>query len=91
MAQPCTQYLEKHPIQVSGSDGAAPWQNGFQESFFGRFKQEFGDSNRFDTRGELFEAIHHQIHYYHHQRLHTALKMPLTVFAELTFPELCLQ
>jgi len=91
MAQRCTQYLEKQQIQVSVSDVASPWQNGFQESFFGRFKQEFGDFSRFEVVGELFEAIHHHIHYYNHQRIHTALKMPPTVFAQQTFPELCLQ
>ena len=91
MAQRCTQYLEKQAIQVSVSDVASPWQNGFQESFFGRFKQEFGDFNRFDSVGELFEAIHHHVHYYNHQRIHTALKMPPTIFGELNFPELCLQ
>jgi putative transposase len=91
MAQTCTQYLEKHNIQVSVSDVASPWQNGFQESFFGRFKQEFGDFSRFEFVSELFEAIHHHIHYYNHQRIHTALKMPPTVFADLSFPELCLQ
>jgi putative transposase len=91
MAQTCTDFLEKHQIQVSVSDVASPWQNGFQESFFGRFKQEFGDFSRFDTAGELFEAIHHHIHYYNHQRIHTALKMPPMVFAEQVFSELCLQ
>jgi putative transposase len=73
------------------SDVASPWQNGHQESFFGRFKQEFGDVNRFASVGELFEAIHHHIHYYNHQRIHTALKMPPTVFANRVFPDLWLQ
>ena len=81
MAQRCTQYLEKQQIQVSVSDVASPWQNGFQESFFGRFKQEFGDFSRFEFVAELFEAIHHHIHYYNHQRIHTALKMPPALFA----------
>jgi putative transposase len=91
MAQTCTHYLEKQAIQISVSGVASPWQNGFQESFFGRFKQEFGDFNRFEFVGELFEAIHHHIHYYNHHRIHTALKMPPTVFADLRFSELCLQ
>lgn len=81
MAQKCTMYLEKLGVQVSASDKASPWQNGFQESFFGRFKQEFGDINRFETIGELIEEIYHHIHYYNTKRIHTALKMPPSVYA----------
>jgi transposase InsO family protein len=91
MAQRFTQYLEQHGIRVSVSDVASPWQNGYQESFFGRFKQEFGDIDRFESPGELFEAIHHHIHYYNHHRIHTALKMPPAIFAAHTFPDTCLQ
>jgi putative transposase len=57
MAQTCIEYLEKHQIHVSVSEVASPSQNGFQESFFGRFKQEFGDFSRFGFVEELFEAI----------------------------------
>ena len=75
MAQQCTDYLQQHNIQISVSAVASPWQNGYCESFFGRFKEEFGDPNRFDSSGELIEAIYQHIHYYNHQRIHTALKM----------------
>lgn len=34
MAQRCTDYLEQHDIQISVSDVAAPWQNGYIESFY---------------------------------------------------------
>jgi transposase InsO family protein len=81
MAQRCTDYLEQRGIQISVSDAASPWQNSYCESFFGRFKQEFGDPNRFESTGALFEAIYHQIHYYNHERIHTALKMPPAAFA----------
>ncbi|MCA9896422.1 MAG: IS3 family transposase, partial [Anaerolineae bacterium] len=40
MAQRCTDYLEQRDILVSVSDVASPWQNGYIESFFGRFKHE---------------------------------------------------
>jgi transposase InsO family protein len=63
MARRCTDYLEQRGIQVSVSDVASPWQNGYLESFFGRFKHEFGDVNRFDSAGEMIEAIYRQIHY----------------------------
>ncbi len=61
-------------IKISMSIKGSPWQNGHQESFFGRFKNEFGDYNRFETIGELIEEIYHQINYYNHHRIHTSLK-----------------
>lgn len=59
-----------------------PWENGFQESFYSQFKLELGPLNRFQNLGELVEAIHHQIHYYNYDRIHTALKMPPAKYAE---------
>ncbi|MGI0058895.1 MAG: IS3 family transposase [Nitrosotalea sp.] len=82
MAQVCTEYLEEQATQISVSDKASPWQNGYQESFFGHFKDEIGDLNRFETIGELIEAVYQQIYYYNHERIHTALKMPPTVYAK---------
>jgi len=81
MAKICTQYLESKNIQISVSDAASPWQNGYQESFFGRFKAEFGDCSRFETAGELIAEIYAQIRYYNHHRIHTALKMPPVTYA----------
>lgn len=83
MAKVCTDYLESLEIKVSASDKASPWQNGYQESFFGKFKDEIGDLNRFETVGELIEAIYQQIHYYNYDRIHTKLKMPPAVYAQL--------
>ena len=60
-------------ISISMSTKGSPWQNGHQESFYGKFKGEFGDINRFDTLEELVEEIYHQIYYYNHNRLHTSL------------------
>lgn len=37
-----THLLEQHNTQVSHSPQSSPWRNGAQESFFGRFKVEFG-------------------------------------------------
>lgn len=91
MAERCTLYLHQQAIRISVSDVASPWQNGHKESFYGRFKDEFGDMNRFDGVGEFFAAIHQQIHYYNHQRIHTALKMPPAVFAAQIFSDTCLQ
>jgi len=82
MADVCTAYLENLGTRISASDKASPWQNGYQESFFGKFKDEFGDINRFETAGELIEAIYHYIHYYNTERIHTILKMPPAVYAK---------
>lgn len=83
MAENITSFLEQLGIKVSASDKASPWQNGYQESFFGKFKDDVGDINRFDTPGELLEVLYHTIHYYNNERIHTALKMPPAVYAKL--------
>ena len=64
---------DHHQIQISMSTKGSPWQNGHQESWYGKFKGEFGDFNRFETIGELIEEIYHQIYYYNHHRMHTSL------------------
>lgn len=87
MAKNCTDYLESLGVKISASDKASPWQNGYQESFFGKFKQEIGDINRFETIGELIEEIYHHIHYYNTQRIHTRLKMPPAVYAKQFMPD----
>jgi len=87
MAQRCTDALEDRGVQISVSDVASPWQNGFIESFYGRFKHELGDLNRFETVGEMIEAIYQHIRYYNHSRIHTTLKMPPAVYAAQYFPD----
>lgn len=59
---------------ISMSRKGHPWENGFQESFYSQFKLEFGDSNRFETLGELLESISQMLFYYNHDRIHTSLK-----------------
>lgn len=66
--------LKTHSIQASFSAKASPWQNGYQESFYGEFKKDLGHPSRFETLGEFIEAIVLQIHYYNNYRIHTALK-----------------
>lgn len=90
MAQRCTDFLEQWGGQISVSDVAAPWQNGYIESFYGRLKHEVGDVNRFDTPGEMIEAIYGYIHYYNHHRIHMALKLPPAVFAAKIDSDNCL-
>lgn len=82
MADAVTHYLELQGVEISVSKKASPWENGYQESFFGRFKEEFGDINRFNTDGELIEEIYSRISYYNNDRIHTAIKMPPAVYAK---------
>ena len=51
-------------------------------AFYSNFKLELGRLSRFQTLGELTEAIYLQIHYYNHKRIHTALKMPPSTYAK---------
>jgi putative transposase len=83
MAKACTLFLEEHRVAISVSDVASPWQNGYKESFFSRFKDEFGLFNRFESPGEFIAEVYQQIHYYNHDRIHTALKMPPVKYAQM--------
>lgn len=67
--------LETHDVIPSQSKKASPWQNGYQESFYSNFKLELGDPQQFDHIGELIEAVHQQLDYYNHRRIHTTLRM----------------
>lgn len=66
--------VQSQKIKFSMSKKGSPWENGYQESWYGKFKSEFGDFNRFETMGELIEEIYHQIYYYNHNRIHRSLK-----------------
>jgi putative transposase len=69
-------------ISISMSKKGAPWENGYQESFYSQFKVDLGDSNRFQSLGELVYAVYETIHSYNRKRIHSKLKMPPAVFAE---------
>jgi len=68
-------FLTSHGINISMNPKSAPWCNGSQESFFGRFKVEFGEFDRFDTFAELLEELYQQLHYFTFERIKTKLKM----------------
>ena len=68
-------------ISQSMSKKGSPWQNGFQESFYGNFKVDIGDVNRFGSLGELTAEIYKSIYYYNNLRIHTALRMAPKEFA----------
>lgn len=67
--------LKDFNIHQSMSKKSSPWQNGYQESFYGNWKVDIGDMNRFRSLGELTAEIYKSIYYYNNQRIHTSLKM----------------
>lgn len=74
--------LEECGITISRSRPGCPWENGYQESFYDKFKVDFGDPNRFKTLGELVAEVYSALWQYNHTRIHSALKMPPAMFAE---------
>lgn len=80
MSSRVTDFLESNDVKISVSDKGSPWQNGYKESFYDKFKVETGDLNRFDDIGELIEEIYSYIDYYNKYRIHTSLKMPPVKF-----------
>lgn len=83
MALICRLFWEDQSVAISVSDTGSPWQNGYQESFFGHFKDDLGRTDRFETLGEFIAGIYAQVHYYNHDRIHTALKMPPVHYAQM--------
>jgi len=76
-----TDFCFSSGIQISMSEKGSPWQNGYQESFYDKFKIDLGDPNRFETLGELVFEIYRTIYVYNATRIHTALKMSPREFA----------
>lgn len=74
--------LDRVGIMISRSKKGCPWENGYQESFYDKFKIELGDPNRFTTLGALVAEIYRIIHRYNTVRIHSALKMSPRAFAE---------
>jgi len=72
---------ERMEIQLSVSNKASPWQNGFMERWFGNLKKEFGKVSKYKDISELHEALAIYIHYYNTKRIHTALKAAPAAYA----------
>jgi transposase InsO family protein len=66
---------------ISRSAPGCPWENGYQESFYGKFKVDLGDPDRCSSLGELVYEIYRTIWEYNNTRIHTALLMPPAAFA----------
>jgi putative transposase len=67
--------LKQYNITPSNSAKSSPWENGFQESFYGKFKPElelhllpFGS-----TFVDMYNYIANQIDYYNNHRIHTTI------------------
>lgn len=82
LSQNCINFLESLKVKISVSDPGSPWQNGWSESFFSRFKSEFGDFNRFENLGELIEQIYQYLNYYNNQRIQLKIKMSPAQFKQ---------
>ncbi len=74
--------LKKYNISASMSRKSSPWENGAQESFYGKLKFELWNLNRYSCIEEVIEAIHLHIYYYNNHRIHTTLKMTPVNFAK---------
>lgn len=73
--------LQTVGAQISRSAPGCPWENGYQESFYDKFKIDLGDPARFKTLGELVYEIYRTIWKYNNTRIHSVLKMPPVQFA----------
>lgn len=76
-------HLSSLGIQISMSKKWAPWENGWQESYYGKFKLELDAPNTYDCIEDLIANIHYRIYYYNNERIHTAIKMPPKKFVAL--------
>ena len=68
------EFLQLCNILVSMSSKWSPWQNGAQESYYGKLKLELWNPNEYECIEALILAIHRQIYYYNNKRLHTSLR-----------------
>ena len=70
-----TALAENQGIIISMSKKSSPWENPFQESFYSQYKVDLGHTDRFETLGELIEAIHLTIHWYEGQKLFNGFRL----------------
>ena len=74
--------LETVGVMISRSAPGCPWENGYQESFYDKFKDRPRRSERDLKRSvSLSTRSTRQSDIYNNTRIHTALKMPPVQFA----------
>jgi putative transposase len=63
-------------ITQSNTNKSSPWENGYQESFYGKFKQELKlyKLSYCQSYMDVYNLIASQINYYNNQRIHTSIK-----------------
>jgi len=77
------EWLVIHRITQSQSVRASPWQNGHQESWYGRLKGGLGDVNRFLNSDDVHDAIAEEILLYNTRWTHGTLRMSPKAFHDL--------
>ena len=87
----CIEWIVTHKILPSYSPKGRPWKNGHQESFYDKFKLEFGKTSSYKTIELLIEAVGRYIQYYNTRRIHSALKMPPREFYEKEMERLAIR
>ena len=75
-------FLASRGVSISMNPKSAPWRNESQESFFRKFKVEFGEFNCFDTCAELFEELYPQLHYFTFEQINTKLRLSPAEFRQ---------
>ena len=73
--------LKSFGIIISRSAPGCPWENGYQESFYDKWKVDFGDPSRYRSFGELVTEMYRSIWVYNNERIHTSLGMAPAMFA----------
>ena len=68
--------LSQNNIKASNSAKSSPWENGVQESFYGKFKDELKlyRLNNCNNFIEIYNMLASQINYYNTKRIHTTIK-----------------
>jgi transposase InsO family protein len=86
IAQAVQQWLRANQIKTIYIDPGSPWQNGFVESFHGRFRDEGLNREQLWTRTEARVVIEDYRHEYNQRRPHSRLgyQSPVRFAAQLT-------
>jgi putative transposase len=82
--------LDRYSINQSNSEKSSPWQNGYQESFYGKFKQEMGlyRIQACKTFMEAYNLLTQRIEYYNTRRIHTSIRnIPVQFYNNWQFKE----
>jgi transposase InsO family protein len=86
IAQAVQQWLREHQIKTIYIDPGSPWQNGFVETFHGRFRDECLNREQLWTLTEARVVIEDYRHEYNQRRPHSRLgyQSPARFAAQLT-------